>query len=183
MDTVEILAGAGFANAVHDMELTSAQCTYHYQPPKDSYREDYQVWSLSKEDFDSLCAVEDDDWKENWGWWRHALGSNMGPVNSEYIINSKKIVAWDGVRREHYFEDFCQDCSDYIAGACGGTEEDQLDCYNGREYEDLFRYFCDEIGASTERNVCALAIDLAKQNNMTLAELLKKYLGGISDEN
>lgn len=189
MNTVEILAGAGFANAVHDLELTSAQCTYHYQPPTDSYREDYQVWSLSKEDFDILCAVKEEDWKvegyptADWGWWRHALGSNMGPVLSEYVINNEKIVAWDGAHREHYFEDFCQDCSDYIVGVCQGTEEDQLDCYRDREYEDLLRYFCDEIGASTEKNVCALAIDLAKQNNMTLSELFKKYLGGNRDGN
>lgn len=177
METVEILAGAEFSNAVKTLGLASAKCTYHYQPEPDSCREDYQVWLLSKEDFDSLCAVEDDDWKEDWGWWRHALGSNMGPVYSEYVINSKKIVAWDGVRRVCYFEDFCRDCSDYATGVCSGTEEDRLDCYHGREYEDLFRYFCDEIGASTERNVCALAIDLARQNNMTLAELLKNYLG------
>ncbi len=108
MNTVEILAGAGFANAVHDLGLLSARCTYHYQPPKDSYREDYQVWLLSKEDFNILCAVKEEDWKESWGWWRHALGSNMGLVLSEYIINDEKIVAWDGAHREHYFEDFAK---------------------------------------------------------------------------
>lgn len=38
-------------------------------------------------------------------------------------------------------------------------------------------YLCDEIGASTEKNVCACTVDLAQQNNMTLSELFKKYLG------
>lgn len=44
-------------------------------------------------------------------------------------------------------------------------------------YHDILIYLCDEIGASTERNVCACTIDLARQNNLTLAELFKKYLG------
>lgn len=32
METVEILAGGEFANAVKSLGLTSAVCTYHYQP-------------------------------------------------------------------------------------------------------------------------------------------------------
>lgn len=32
METVEILAGGEFANAVKSLGPTSAVCTYHYQP-------------------------------------------------------------------------------------------------------------------------------------------------------
>lgn len=186
MDTVEILAGAGFANAVHDLELTSAQCTYHYQPPKDSYREDYQVWLLSKEDFDILCTVKEEDWKENWGWWRYAVGSNMASSLHEYIIRGIKIMAWDGYVREHFYEE-CARCSDYYknckserdpSSVCFAMSDDQNQCFKPREYQDVISYFNGEIGASTEKNVCALATDLAKQNDITLSELLKKYLGG-----
>ena len=63
METVEILAGGEFANAVKSLGLTSAVCTYHYQPQPTHWREEYQVWLLSKEDFDNICAIDNDDWK------------------------------------------------------------------------------------------------------------------------
>lgn len=50
MKTVEILAGSTFSNAVTALGLTSAMLTYHYHPAPESYREDYQVWLLSKDD-------------------------------------------------------------------------------------------------------------------------------------
>lgn len=152
METVEILAGAEFANAVHDLELASAERAYYHQPKPGSGREDYQVWLLSKEDFDSICAVDDEAWKENWGWWRYAKGSNMDSPLHEYIIHGAKIMAWDGYKRGY--------------------------CVRTREYEDIISYFNNEIGASTEKNVCALAVHLARINEMTLSELFKKYLGG-----
>lgn len=43
METVEILAGGQFANAVKSLGLTSAVCTYHYQPQPTHWREEYQV--------------------------------------------------------------------------------------------------------------------------------------------
>lgn len=66
METVEILAGGEFANAVKSLGLTSAVCTYHYQPQPTHWREEYQVWLLSKEDFDNICAIDNDDWKDDW---------------------------------------------------------------------------------------------------------------------
>ena len=168
METVEILAGGEFANAVKSLGLTSAVCAYHYQPQPTHWREEYQVWLLSKEDFDNICAINNDDWKDDWGWWRHAYGSNLGTVDCAYVINSEKLMAWDGLQRKEW----CQDCSD-----CAGTEKDKDECFHDHQYPDILIYLCDEIGASTERNVCACTIDLARQNNLTLAELFKKYLG------
>lgn len=165
MDTVQILAGAGFANAVRDCGLTSAQCTYHYQPPKYSCREDYQVWLLSKEDFDNLCSVDDNDWKEDWGWWRSSGGSTMGVPDSEFTVNGEKLLAWNGNQ------------------TCAGKISDQDECYGAREYEDILAYINKETGLSTETNICALCIDLARHNNLTLSELFKKYLGGDTYEN
>lgn len=168
METVEILAGGEFANAVKSLGLTSAVCTYHYQPQPTHWREEYQVWLLSKEDFDNICAIDNDDWKDDWGWWRHAYGSNLGAVDCAYVINGEKLMAWDGLQRKEW----CRDCSD-----CAGTEKDKDECFHDHQYPDILIYLCDEIGASTERNVCACMIDLARQNNLTLAKLFKKYLG------
>lgn len=123
---------------------------------------------MSKEDFDNICAIDNDDWKDDWGWWRHAYGSNLGAVDCAYVINGEKLMAWDGLQRKEW----CRDCSD-----CAGTEKDKDECFHDHQYPDILIYLCDEIGASTERNVCACTIDLARQNNLTLAELFKKYLG------
>ena len=150
---VEILAGGHFERAVQALDLTAAVCTYHYVPPKDSHREEYQVWELSDEDFSNLCSINEEDWESGWGWWRHAQGANLGAVNAEFTIHREKLQAWDG------------------------TDYDKKACYNSRKYSDILTYLCDEIGASTEKNVCACTIELAKQNNMKLSELFKKYLG------
>lgn len=168
METVEILAGGEFANAVKSLCLTSAVCTYHYQHQPTHWREEYQVWLLSKEDFDNICAIDNDDWKDDWGWWRHAYGSNLGAVDCAYVINGEKLMAWDGLQRKEW----CRDCND-----CAGTEKNKDECFHDHQYPDILIYLCDEIGASTERNVCACTIDLARQNNLTLAEFFKKYLG------
>lgn len=165
---VEILAGGNFKQAVKSLDLTSAICSYRYTPPASRYREAYQVWELSDEDFSNICSVNEEDWKKNWGWWRHADGSNLGAVNCTYIINGEELMAWDGIQRKKW----CHDCSD-----CAGTEKDKDECFHSHQYPDILIYLCDEIGASTERNVCACTIDLARQNNLTLAELFKKYLG------
>ena len=115
---------------------------------------DYQVWEIEQEDFKKLAATSDDSYKLE-EWWRSAESSSMGEPTVEYIINGKKIKAWDGECREEYEED----------------------CEGGRVYENLAEYLCYEIGASEPRNVVALAADLAAQNGMTMAELFKTYQG------
>ena len=45
------------------------------------------------------------------------------------------------------------------------------------EYETLLTYMAEELGASVERNVCALAVDLARANGMTMAKLFDIYEG------
>lgn len=118
-----------------------------------------QIWEVNEKDFDKLCNIEDDDWKREWGWWRSSEGSNMNHPLSEFSINKHIIVAWDGTNRIE--EDKAE------------NEDDRY--LFPREYSNLLEYFCDEIGASQPRNVCALATDLARINNMKMSELFKKY--------
>jgi len=113
---------------------------------------EYEVWEMSDNDFEVLSNIPNSKWKESWGWWRFSEGSNMGQVFQEYIINGKKIMTWDGKR----------------------GEDDQY-LIKSRSYDNLLEYFCDEIGASTETNICALATDLAKQNNMKMSDLFSIY--------
>jgi len=123
----------------------------------------YKVWEVSDEDFITMCNTSDKDWKDEWGWWRSAKGSNAGEVTKRFNINHHYIKAWDSVGREEVME-----------------EEDPEDrWFPNREYSDLLEYFCEEMGSSMEKNVCALAVDLAAQNNMTMAELFKKFQGEV----
>ena len=80
-------------------------------------------------------------------WWKYCEGSNMGEVNTILNINGQEIKAW-------------------------ASEEDAV---LDESYESLLEYFDYALGVSDETNICALATDLAKQNNMTMGELLKKY--------
>ena len=42
-------------------------------------------------------------------------------------------------------------------------------------YSNLSEYLCECVGVSLPKNVCACAMDLAKYNNMSMAELFEKY--------
>lgn len=173
----EILAGGTFANAVNALGV-NAKRTYQYNPPKDSYREHYQVWEMTEEEYQKLCTKGDkiEHWPDMWGWWRGADGSNLGSIDMDFTVKGLSLTAWQGIHRERFFEDNCQDCSDFLKGDCHASELDIDECFQGHNYKDLLDYIYDEIGATTESNVCAVMTDLAKQNDMTLAELLQKYL-------
>lgn len=165
---IEILADSKFENAVQDLNLTSAQCLYA------DANGTHCIWGLSEDDFHNISSIDEIDWHREWGWWRYSTGSNMFIPDVLYNINGKDIWAWDGYFREH----ICDYCGDLENGDCRSTESDQLLCCGGRDYPDIITYFSDELGASTETNICALAVDLAKYNGCTLAELFGNYLGG-----
>jgi hypothetical protein len=76
-----------------------------------------------------------------------------------YNINHHYITAWDGIQREDYLK------------------KKNNKYFRERKYENLLEYFCNEIGVSQEKNVCALSIDLARKNNITMGKLFMKYQG------
>ncbi len=137
----------------------------------------YEVWEISDEVFDKMCDMKEDEFLELCpdGMWRSSEGSIFGIPCVEYEINGQKIFAWD-YNRERYIED-CKDCIVREKYGCKQTEEDYNECFGDRKYKTLLEYFCEEIGASVARNVCALSMDLAKYNKMTMGELFKKYEG------
>lgn len=158
----EIL-GANLDKAFVELGI-EAKKTYQAKKLHHDFQEEYQVWELSDEDFTRLDNVSNDEWNDDWGWWRWSNGSNLGSVGQRYNINGHYIVAWDGCRRED------------------NEEENKTLPPDGRwtmprKYSHLTEYFCEEIGASTEKNVTALAIDLARQNGIKLCELFEKYQG------
>lgn len=138
-----------------------------------------EIWEVTEEGYEKMCNMTEEEFNgycnNDESWWRGASGSNMGIPDKEYEINGVKIFAWDGTTREDYHRNYCdKECSDMMIGYCRGTDKDIEECYHERKYPDLLTYLCDEIGASQPKNVCALATDLAKYNNMTMGKLFTK---------
>lgn len=148
----EIL-GAELDKAFEELNI-NAKKTYEAKKLHYKYQEVYQVWELSDEDFEKICDLTEEDWKDDWGWWRSAEGSNMCNPLSRFNINHHYLKAWDSDNRL-----------------------ESVDYYCHRKYEYLTQYMCDEIGASTGKNICALAVDLARINGITMGELFRKYQG------
>lgn len=129
-----------------DIEV-SGKCTYY------GYR--YEVWEVSDEVFDAMCDMTEERFEELAGknaWWRSAEGSNLGYPDTNVYINGYELLGWSG----RYYGDI--------------DEDDEFEICT----RSLSDYFSDVIGASQPRNVCALAVDLAKYNNMTMGELFSK---------
>ena len=135
----------------------------------------YEVWEVSDEVFEKMCDMEEEEFVKLCpeGMWRSSEGSIFGCPYEEYEINGHKIIAWDD-RRERYIREDCAKCK---FKDCEQTEEDYNECFGERKHKSLLDYLCDEIGASSPRNVCALAVDLARYNGMTMGKLFAKYEG------
>jgi hypothetical protein len=148
-----------------------------------------RVYEVSEEEFNILC-YDDELWRfkhdsyvvseyekrkeeidnyPNDTWtnsaWRSAESSNMTNEMSRFNINHHYILAWDGDSRLEALEEV------------NGNPNHPDYCYQDRKYDNLLEYFCDEIGVGQPRNVCALAVHLAEENNMTMGELFSKYQG------
>lgn len=110
-----------------------------------------EVWQLREEDLDILDRMSEAEFCELAGedaWWRFAQGSNQGIPFGTFTINGKQIKGW-------------------LARGLFG--------YKARcNYDSLMDYFNLHMEVSQPRNICALAVDLAKYNNMTISELFTK---------
>lgn len=112
----------------------------------------YEVWEVSNKAFDIMCDMSEEEFVQLAGedaWWRSAEGCNLGTPDTIIHINGHKLLGWGG---EPWEDD---------------EEDDEFEIYAS----NLSNYLCDVIGISQPRNVCAVAVDLAKYNNMTMGEL------------
>ena len=165
----EIFGGGGLENAFEALGI-DAKMTY-----KGSREPYYEVWELSKKDLRALEEVE--EWDENWGFFRFSKGSNMGTACSIFTVNSHELIAWEGFRREDLRDEWENNISDEEKAKYHYRFKEVEDIYMPHEYSSLLEYLCNEIGASTETNVCALAVDLARANGMSLARLFQIFEG------
>lgn len=115
--------------------------------------EEMRVYYIARDEFDILC--DDKDSENNWidSCWRYAEGSTLGNLNSNKIINGKELKCFNSIRILY--------------------EDDQE--IEDIEYDHLLDYLCSCLGVSTESNICAVSVDLARYNHMSMAELFEKY--------
>lgn len=99
-----------------------------------------------------MCNMSDEEFEKLCpkGMWRSSECSNMGVPTDYLTVNGETLRCWN--RKDEPYRTV---------------------------YELLLEYLCENIGVSQPRNVCALAVDLAKYNNMTMGELFTKYEGEI----
>lgn len=164
----EILGGNGLHRAFKELGIKATRTYRRSEKPH------YEVWELSKDDLKKLeYTVE---WKDEWGWYRSAKGSNMGTPFDFFSINGKEIIAWDGYKREDLILEWANESSEEKAAYHHSFKEYEDTLYP-HVYENLTTYMAEELGASTEKNICALAVDLARANGMTMAKLFEIYEG------
>lgn len=170
---VEIIGGDGLENAFKFFKINSAT--------KDYSNDKFEIWSMLPEDYEILNRLTDDDWNDDFGWWRFANGSNQScNTVADFICNDKPMKAYIN---DYSYEDFCKE--DYErpenADSIPNFDEDNDKFEQYMQYrkkqEKLTTYICNELGASMESNVFAIAQDLADINDVTVAELFEIYEG------
>ena len=136
-------------------------------------REAFNVFEISEEEFTKMDNYEDEDgihiegeehpiWKDTWGWWRYSGGCVLEDREPVTIINinNHALNAWYSIDPLSCYED-----DEDPKKALDEWIEDHTN------YHNLFDYCSDMWGVSTEKNITAVAVGLAKLNNMSLATL------------
>ena len=134
---------------------------------EDPYQGDFNVFEVSEEEFEKMCNVPDEDWNTDvWGWFRYSGGcvlEDREPITN-ININNHSLSAWyDDVLLKDYFSDNEDD------GDIQSVFDEWMESHTN--YHNLFDYCSDMWGVSTESNITAVAVGLAKLNNMSLATL------------
>ena len=141
--------------------------------PKKEYDTHYEVYEISQADMKRLEEVFEMPFGS---WWRYAKGSNMGTPFDFFTVNGKELMAWGGPSRDDLRDDWDAEPDEEKAAYHYSFKEYEETNYPYR-YDTLTGYMCDELGASMESNVCALAVDLARANGLTLGKLFELYEG------
>lgn len=141
--------------------------------PKKNHDPHYEVYEISQGDMKKLEEVFEMPFGS---WWRYAKGCNLGTPFDFFTVNGKELIAWGGRKRDDLRDDW-DDESDEEKAAYHYSFKEYEEANYPYKYETLTEYMCDEIGASMESNVCALAVDLARANGLTMAKLFELYEG------
>ena len=178
---IEFIGSKEILNFAKEEGFKTVQMTFEDSNPKQN-RECFNVFEISEEEFQKMCNYEDGNsihvvgeehpvWKESWGWWRYSKGCNLENKEPTMVgkINNNVLTIWYNENKMY------DDVECYYVGEDDEANEEYYDRWalDHSEYIDLFDYCIEMWGCSTERNVTAIAVGLAKLNNMSLSDLFK----------
>lgn len=175
---IEFVGSKEILDFAKEEGFKTIRMTFEDSNPKKN-REYFNVFEISEEEFQKMCNYEDENgihvvgekypmWKDSWGWWRYSGGCNLeGTAPTTWMtINNHQLVAWyDKDALQEYFDDNEDD------GDIQSVYDEWMEDHD--KYDSLFDYCLEMWGCSTERNVTAIAVGLAKLNNMSLSDLFK----------
>lgn len=142
-DTVEIIGSSNIRFAFVALNI-NAKFTY-----KTNHLPFHvEVWEVSVDDFKTLCDIPDEQWKDEWGWWRQGHCIYHGNIYNDYTVNGKTMYGYEPAEEEDY---------------------------EPKSYNDFYKYLLDVHHVSTFYNFCYFAISLADDNGMKVSEFLKEY--------
>ena len=132
--------------------LADAGCTANLvYKGKQGFWYNFSVWEIDDDNYDRLLNYTDNTSSEDWlnkynrEWWRYSEGCNLGDICTTVKIRDNIIKGWYNSEKQ---------CN--------------------KVFDSILDYFC-SFGASTESNVSALSTDIAKANNISIAELYSMY--------
>ncbi|MGE6515178.1 hypothetical protein [Lysinibacillus sphaericus] len=119
-----------------------------------------QVWEMEEREYQKFGLIEEDDWKQEYGWWRNA-GCNHTGKKHEFIVKGHRMIGF--AEDNHYLHD-----REYYALE-DGEELPQI------KFENLHEYLENYIGISKHENYTYFVHSLAEINGLTKAEIFKRY--------
>lgn len=140
--SVMIIGGNGLDKAFSDLHI-HASCLYHSKKYPD-----YEVWELLPEDFEKIDFIKDEDWKQEWGWWRTGHCTLEGATENLIMVNGKPMYSYLPLTPKENLKD---------------------------NYIDFFEYLYKVFDLSTSYNRAYFATSLAKDNGMTLDEFMRTF--------
>lgn len=129
-----------------------------------------EVWEVSDNDFKTMCSLSDDDWKDDWGWWRNGGCIYEGAIEAEYDVNGKKMFGYRDKRIGAVLEDVDHDDKDDVEYA-----ESCVDEYKNQKFASYIQWLYETQSASTSYNIAYFAFSLAKDNGLKLADFMAKF--------
>lgn len=160
-EVIQIL-GHNLADAIHDLNI---KAELKYTTPTTGKFEKllkFEVWEMSQETFEVFCEIDDEDWKDDYGWWRYGERASED-FSGQYIVNGHEMIGYPAEEHAMDFPD---------------TDDEEAEEKNEpASYSHFLQYLDYNQGLSTEKNITITAVSLAKANDMTLAEFMTKYYG------
>lgn len=125
-----------------------------HETEKDQWGISLQVWELEDDSWYTLSMMDEDSWKDEYGWWRNSRCNYRNKL-IEFKINNESMI---GYKEEiHYLH------------------EPEYETNKPIEFKSLYDYFTEYIGISKYENFTYFIHSLAEINGMSKAEMLKKY--------